>query len=184
MDCKIPIREAIPRDVGNTRTDVPWKAPDIGCYKANYSAVNGKDGYKTVIGVVIRNCKGEIMASSAQYIDGSFNGVVAGIMAVYRGFMFSLDCGLRPCIFKFDKTNVINRIVNGGHMLASYGHILEEIEVLKRNNPGTRFNSTSRVVNSVAQWLAKYGLESADNVFWMEDIPSGIKDLVEAQRPV
>ncbi|KAI9164976.1 hypothetical protein LWI28_005432 [Acer negundo] len=184
MDCKIPVREAIPRDVDNTRTDVQWKAPDIGCYKANCSAVGGKDGYKTGIGVVIRNCKGEIMASCAQYIDGSFDGVVAGIMAVYRGVMFSLGYGLRPCIFESDKTNEMNHIVNGGHMLASYGHILEEIEVLNRNNPGTRFRSTSRVANHVALWLAKYGLESADNVFWMEDIPSGIKDLVEAERPV
>ncbi|KAK4843869.1 hypothetical protein QYF36_013690 [Acer negundo] len=113
MDCKIPVREAIPRDVDNTRTDVQWKAPDIGCYKANCSAVGGKDGYKTGIGV----------------------------------------------------TNEMNHIVNGGHMLASYGHILEEIEVLNRNNPGTRFRSTSRVANHVALWLAKYGLESADNVF-------------------
>ncbi|KAK1557049.1 hypothetical protein Q3G72_023361 [Acer saccharum] len=184
MDCKIPILEAIPRDVGNIRTDLLWKASDNGCYKANCSSVGGKGGYKTSIGVVIRNYKGEVMASCPQSIDGSFDGVVASIVAVYKGVMFSLDCDLRPCMLESDKTNVMNRILNGGYMLANCGHFLDEIEVLKRNNPGMRFRSTSRVANRVAQWLAKYGLESADNLFWMEDVPGGIRDLVEADRPV
>ncbi|KAK0588273.1 hypothetical protein LWI29_037075 [Acer saccharum] len=124
MDCKIPIREAIPRDVGNNRTDLQWMAPVNGCYKANCSAVGGKDGYKTGIGVVIRNCKGEVMASCAQNIDGSFDGVVWL-----------------------------------GHSLASYGHILDEIEVLKRNNPGTRFRSTSSVANLLRSVWLNLGLK-------------------------
>ncbi|KAK4836820.1 hypothetical protein QYF36_000433 [Acer negundo] len=138
MDCKIPMREAIPRNAANNRTDLQWKRPDDGCYKVNCCAIDGKGDYKTGISVVIRNCRGKVMASCAQYIDGSFDGVVA---------------------------------VNGGHRLSNYGHILDEIEVLKRNNPGTKFRSTSKVANRVAQWLAKYGLESTDNMFWMEDVP-------------
>ncbi|KAK1564602.1 hypothetical protein Q3G72_006803 [Acer saccharum] len=122
MDCKIPIREAIPRDVGNNRTDLQWMAPVNGCYKANCSAVGGKDGYKT-------------------------------------GVKFSLDCGLRPCIFESDKTIVMKRIINRGHSLASYGHILDEIEVLKRNNPGTRFRSTSSVANLLRSVWLNLGLK-------------------------
>ncbi|KAK4857640.1 hypothetical protein QYF36_003884 [Acer negundo] len=157
------MREAIPRNAGNNRTDLQWKPPDDGCYK---------------------ELEGEVMASCAQYIDGSFDGFVAGIMVVHKGIMFSLDCGLRPCIFQFDKTNVMNRIVSGGHRLSNYGHILDEIEVLKRDNPSMKFRSTSKVANRVAQWLAKYGLESTNNMFWMEDVPSGIRDLVEAEKTV
>ncbi|KAK4852042.1 hypothetical protein QYF36_020580 [Acer negundo] len=184
MHCKIPMREAILRNAGNNRTDLQWKPPDDGCYKVNCSAVDGKGDYKTGIGVVIRNWRGEVMASCAQYIDGSFDGVVASIIAVYKGIMFSLDCGLRPCIFESDKTNVINRIVNKGHRLSNYGHILDEIEVLKRDNPSTKFRSTSKVANRVAQWLTKYGLESADNMFLMEDVLGGIRDLVEVEKTV
>ncbi|KAK2655924.1 hypothetical protein Ddye_008976 [Dipteronia dyeriana] len=46
MDCKIPLLEATPKDVGNNRTELHWKPPDDGYYKANCCAI--------VVKVVIR----------------------------------------------------------------------------------------------------------------------------------
>ncbi|KAK4859215.1 hypothetical protein QYF36_001594 [Acer negundo] len=152
MDCKIPIRLAIPRGVGDIRPDIHWKVPDNGYYKANCSVVCGKGDYRIGIGVVIWNYKGEVMASCAQFIDGTLDGVVAGVQR--------------------------------GYMLANYGHILDEIEVLKRNNPGMLFRATSRVASRVVLRLAKFGRDSADNMFWMEDVPDSIRSLEDADRPM
>ncbi|KAK2660120.1 hypothetical protein Ddye_006653 [Dipteronia dyeriana] len=103
-------------------------------------------------------------------------------MATYKGIKFSLDCGLRPCIFESDKSNTVNRIVNGGHRLSNFGHILDEIDVIKRGSPGMKFRCTSKIANRAAQWLAKYGLDNTNDLAWMEDMPGGIRYLVEAYK--
>ncbi|KAK3229618.1 hypothetical protein Dsin_001499 [Dipteronia sinensis] len=62
-----------PRPVSNRRgkavkrSELRWKAPDIGYYKVNCSAEAGLGGKRIGIGIVIRNCAGDVMASCAQF---------------------------------------------------------------------------------------------------------------------
>ncbi|KAK2646638.1 hypothetical protein Ddye_021833 [Dipteronia dyeriana] len=68
-----------------------------------------------------------------------------------------------PCIYESDKTLVVNRISDGELRLASYCHILDEINMLKKNYSGMSFRATSKAANRVAHWLAKLEMDSSCN---------------------
>ncbi|KAK2665101.1 hypothetical protein Ddye_003675 [Dipteronia dyeriana] len=136
------------------------------------------------IGVLIQNYRGVVMASCAQFMVGNFDSIVAGIVAMFKGVLFSLDCGLQQCIYESNKTLVVNRISDGELRFASYGHILDEINMLKKNNSGMSFRATIKAANRATHWLPKLGRDSSCNKFWMEDMPRGIRNLVKADWPM
>ncbi|KAK1570992.1 hypothetical protein Q3G72_010244 [Acer saccharum] len=98
------------------------------------------------------------MASCAQAIDGIFNGKVAGIMAVYMGIFFSLDCGLRPCVFESYCSSAVDCIAS------------DRMD----------FKAISKAANRVARRLARIGADYEENKFWMESVPDSIRNLVDA----
>ncbi|KAK0579448.1 hypothetical protein LWI29_026455 [Acer saccharum] len=114
------------------------------------------------------------------------------LLALRDGLLLAKQHGLKDCWTEVDAVNVVAAVndckpANGvaGSVINVKALFVEvQIDVLKRNNPGTMFKSTGKGANCVAQWLAKYGLESVDNLFWMEDVPGGLRNLVEAERPV
>ncbi|KAK2645056.1 hypothetical protein Ddye_020251 [Dipteronia dyeriana] len=89
------------------------KAPDQDYYMVNCSAVVDMGGCKIGISILIRNSKGAVMASCEQPMDANFDGPGADIMAVYKGVLFSLDCGLNPCVFESDMAVVVANILKG-----------------------------------------------------------------------
>ncbi|KAK3199210.1 hypothetical protein Dsin_022625 [Dipteronia sinensis] len=111
------------------RYELRWKVPDLGNYKVNCSAWAILGRKKIGIGIIIRNGVGDVMASCVQAIDEIFNGKVARIMAVYKGILFSLDCGLRPCIFESDCLSVVDCILSGTTRQI-LGHLLDTISDL------------------------------------------------------
>ncbi|KAK2665612.1 hypothetical protein Ddye_004186 [Dipteronia dyeriana] len=84
------------------RQDLQWKAPAPGFYKVKCSAVGGRGGRRFGVGIIIRNRAGAVMASCGQVMNACFDGVIAGIMAVYKGILFILDCGSYPGVFESD----------------------------------------------------------------------------------
>ncbi|KAK4836182.1 hypothetical protein QYF36_019607 [Acer negundo] len=61
---------------------------------------------------------------------------------------------------------------------ANFGHFLEEIAFLRVQNPDMKFLAISKGANQIAQSLARIGLESLDNKYWMEEVLACISDLV------
>ncbi|KAK0600202.1 hypothetical protein LWI29_012693 [Acer saccharum] len=123
------------------------------------------------------------MASCSQIFDANYDANVAGIMAIYRGILFSKDCGLEPCVVESDKDVAVFRVCNDNFQNASFGTILAEINDLRVSVGGLNIRAIPSQANGVAQSLAKYALVIMENNFWMEDFPDCIRGLVEADIP-
>ncbi|KAK3232377.1 hypothetical protein Dsin_004258 [Dipteronia sinensis] len=162
------------------RKELRWKVPHFGNYKVNFSAWAILGRRKIGIGIIIRNGVGDVMASCAQAIDRIFNGKVAGIVAMFKGILFSLDCGLRPCVFESDCLSVVDCISSGNFCKANFGHILDNISDLEKNNYRMDFKAISKAANRVARRLARIGTDYEENKFWMESVPDNVRNLVEA----
>ncbi|KAK2657694.1 hypothetical protein Ddye_010746 [Dipteronia dyeriana] len=106
---------------------VSWRLPDTGRYKLNCDAVIGKKSCKTGIGIVIRDKLGFVLASCSQSLSANFNLDTAKTMAIYKGIIFSKDCGLTLYVLESDVEMVVKRIAEGCPMDAISGTILTSI---------------------------------------------------------
>ncbi|KAK2649795.1 hypothetical protein Ddye_017284 [Dipteronia dyeriana] len=131
-------------------------------------------------GIIICNSVGVVMASYAQFMDAHFDSTVAGIMALYKGLLFSLDYGLKPFVFESDKERALKIIASVRFLGENFGHILKEIVDLKMKYFWMEFMAIPVFVNRVAHFLARFGVNNMDNIFWMEEVPVSIRELVEA----
>ncbi|KAK3185216.1 hypothetical protein Dsin_032502 [Dipteronia sinensis] len=139
--------------------------------------------YRVGIGIVIRDGSGHVMASCCQLLEAPFDSHVAAIMAIFRGMLFSKDCGLNPCVLESDNTVAVERVLNNNFLNASFGTILCEIADLRSQLTGMKIIATSSCVNRVAVRLAKLALETLMSTIWMEDYPVCLRDLIDADMP-
>ncbi|KAK2641090.1 hypothetical protein Ddye_022853 [Dipteronia dyeriana] len=148
-----------------------WVPPKEGMYKANYDtavdSLRGKIGF----GVVIRNCKEELIASSAQSVMANLSLKSAKLTTMCKSILFSCDCGLALCSFEMDEARIIKWIANADHRELKNGLILNDINSFVSNLGEMNFNPTDRHNNRVAQGLATFPIKSNKDTFWMEDFP-------------
>ncbi|KAK0573052.1 hypothetical protein LWI29_002349 [Acer saccharum] len=76
------------------------------------------------------------MALCSQTLADTFDAHVAGIMAIYRGILFSQDCGLFPSVLESDMARAVASVLNDNLEYACYGHILSEITVMRSSANG------------------------------------------------
>ncbi|KAK0583040.1 hypothetical protein LWI29_032768 [Acer saccharum] len=152
-------------------------------YKANCDIVVDRIVGKIGLGTVIRNSKGEVMASCAQSITANLSLKSAKLVAVWKSITFSRDYGLNPCAFELDEACVVKWIEKGGHRESVHGRILDDIDSIVDDIGEVVFCHSDRGANKVARGLANFALKSNDGTFWMEDFPNCVRILVEADRP-
>ncbi|KAK1560237.1 hypothetical protein Q3G72_023852 [Acer saccharum] len=149
-----------------------WEPPDEGMYKANCDIVVDRIVGKIGLGTVIRNSKGEVMASCAQSMTANLSLKSAKLVAVWKSITFSRDYGLNnPCAFELDEACVVKWIEKGGHRESVHGRILDDIDSIVDDIGEVVFCHIDRGANKVARGLANFALKSNDGTFWMEDFP-------------
>ncbi|KAK3219971.1 hypothetical protein Dsin_013941 [Dipteronia sinensis] len=169
---------------GGSNIVVPsWRPPDCGTLKINRDAAVDSMTGKIGIGVIIRDSRGEVLASSAQTISASLSASTAEALAVFSCLIFARDSGLSPVIIESDAQVVVNLINSGNIPLSDIGLIIHDINQVLRNFPSCRVSFVSRLANMAAHSLAKYGLLIASDLFWLEEFPSCVAPAVMGDRP-
>ena len=78
------------------------------------------------IGVVIRNCKGELMAALSEKIQKPQSVVALEMLAARRAALFASECGFQQLSFEGDSKLVIKALRQGEMQHSSVGHILKD----------------------------------------------------------
>ncbi|KAK1567446.1 hypothetical protein Q3G72_012368 [Acer saccharum] len=155
-----------------------------GNYKINCSALSDLGKHRVGNGIVIRNEAGIVMPSCCQILAAAYTPLVAEIVAILRGILFSKDCGLLPCVLESDKSEAVVRSLSNNFLNTSYGSIISEIADLRSQFPGLNICAIPCSANRVARKLAYHVLNISKNTFWMEDFPLCIRGLVESEMSV
>ncbi|KAK3189247.1 hypothetical protein Dsin_028808 [Dipteronia sinensis] len=100
-------------------------------------------------------------------------------MAIYRGFIFSRDCGLTLCILESDAETVVKRITDGCSMDANSVAILASIASLLDRSV---VNNIPKKANRATFGLAKNAMSINEDLYWLKDFPGCIRSLVEAKK--
>ncbi|KAK3210794.1 hypothetical protein Dsin_015500 [Dipteronia sinensis] len=163
---------------------VSWIPPIPDQYKTNCCSVFDRGKGRIGFGIIIRNSKGEIMASSAQFIEARFSIKISQLLAIKRSILFGMDCGLAPNTVEINESVVVNWLSSGSHKDSEYGVILDEIDDLMHSGDRIVFCSIPKRANMPAIALAKEALKISEEAFWMEECPPFINDIVKADKPV
>ncbi|KAK3189610.1 hypothetical protein Dsin_029171 [Dipteronia sinensis] len=135
------------------------------------------------LSIVIRDHSGAVMAFYSLTLAAFFDANTAETMAIYRGFIFSRDCGLFPCVIESDAAIVVKWINKDGHRDSISGNILAEISALVSGLHVNPVSHIPRLANNVTHGLAKFALMVVEDRFWMEEFPPCVRRAVQLDMP-
>ena len=157
---------------------VKWKPPGSEFYKVNYDGAMFAELGVAGIGVVVRNEKGEVMASLAEKIPSPESVEMLEALAARRAAIFSVELGLHQVVIEADSETVFKALLGWCLERSSIGHIIKDCKSVSDFLQTCSFSHTRRQGNRVAHALAKRARMSSPLLVWMESIPPDISYLV------
>ena len=97
--------------------------PPRGVYKINVDGATTKWGRNSSIGVIIRDYKGEAVASMCRLLNGNFSVLETELVAMEDGILLAKDLGFQQIIIESDSLlaaqSISTKIINGetGHIV-------------------------------------------------------------------
>ena len=155
-----------------------WNPPPLNSYKTNFDGAMFNESNEVGIGVVIRNCKGEIMVALSEKIQKPQFVVALEMLATKRAVLFARECGIQQSSFEGDSKFVINSLRHGELLHSSVGYLLKDTMSYASSLRSFSFSHVSRQGNSVAHVLAQRERLSFPIVVWMESVPPDINSFV------
>ncbi|KAL5834447.1 hypothetical protein ACOSQ4_013944 [Xanthoceras sorbifolium] len=124
----------------------------------------------TGFGIVIRNHRGEVLASSAKRVESAFLALILEALGVLRGLVFARDLGLLPPIVESDALRFVN-VVNTAPTLADLGLIVLDIHNVLAIYPGSNVMFVPRSTNQATHCVASFALSADEYCFLLDDNP-------------
>ncbi|KAK3230811.1 hypothetical protein Dsin_002692 [Dipteronia sinensis] len=95
-----------------------------------------------------------------------------------EGLCFAYDFGLWPCVVESDSQVVVSLVNSVSSPLDEIGLFINDIVDLMNSSPQCKMCFIPRKANMVAHGLAKLGLSSESDRFWIEEVPPSVAPIV------
>ena len=110
-------------------TPMTWQVPPSGFFKINVDGAASDDGRPSSIGVVIRDCRGFLIAASNKILPAPFSAEITEAMALQEGVLLASEMGLSHVIVESDALSIIQAII-ASDLGGELGHIVQNIRYL------------------------------------------------------
>jgi hypothetical protein len=143
------------------------------------------------LGVVIRDCYGNVLASLCQNLGICYAPDVAEALAILRGLRLALEIGLVSASLDSDALAVVNLIANKSTPCSEIGVVIHDnylffifLFYFLLRPCFNSINFVPRVSNKVVHSLAKLALGYVGEFVWLEDCPLSVESLVLDDCPI
>ena len=99
-------------------------------------------------------------------------------LACLKAVQFALEIGLTRVVFKGDSAVIKNALLHGASEMASFGNILDDIQMHSSVFQFVKFAYVSCSCNTVADALAKKAKSVVGIQVWLNDLPADVAPLV------
>ena len=140
-------------------------------YKVNFNVVVFADLDTSGVGVVMRNDKGEVMASLATRGPPVRDSEEVEVLACQRTLEFAVKVGFSELILEGDNLTVMKSLISLKPNRSRLGHIYEEIQCTSVGLRSFAVNFVKHSANTVAHALAKHARLVDDELVWLEECP-------------
>ncbi|XP_075665678.1 uncharacterized protein LOC142635406 [Castanea sativa] len=137
------------------------------------------------IKVVIRNSKGEVMATLSEKIKKPPTMDILELLAAKRAMYFSLEISFTKFVFEGDAESLIKSLkyggwekAQGGWEKAQGGHLIKDIFAFVNSFQSISFSHVVRQGNAVTHALAQRARHSFPLTVWMESVPQDVASFV------
>ncbi|KAK2640685.1 hypothetical protein Ddye_028480 [Dipteronia dyeriana] len=161
-----------------------WVPLAYGKVKMNTDAAIDNVGRKVGIGIILRDCDGNVLAVCSQKIMAGFSLQVAEAVALLKGLVLARDIGIWPGEVEMDAQSVVKLLSSSNVRCSEVGLVITDIKLQLFLMPACIISFTPRETNKVAHHLAKLGLLTEEVSAWLEDCPPSVVPFVLGDCPV
>ena len=126
---------------------------------------------RTRFKAVVRNDKGEVMATMSTKGPPVFCSEEVEFLAYRKAIEFAMDAGFSKFIVEGDNSSVMQAISSPNEDELLMGNVVGDIQQMLRGLPWVNVEFTRRGGNKVAHVLAQYAKNIIDDMHWKEDLP-------------
>ena len=147
-------------ELGQIRTSPSsWVPPPPGFHKINVDGASSKFDSFSSVRVVIRDCKGYVVAALCKPLQACFFAELTEVFAMEHGIIFAQELQLSRVIIESNSLNAIQAI-NVGATGNSFWHLIQGILQVSDSFESCLFKHINRSFNLVAHELAHYARRS------------------------
>ena len=157
-----------------------WTALPLNKYKINYDGAISNADNKVMIGVVVRNCNGEVMASLIQQLEQAFQPVEVKAIVACRVVEFDSEIGVDYAIVEGDSEVIVKALRNNDNGSTPFTPLINDISLFSGLFSKSSYSHNKRDGNKFAHNLARLVLITPGCTVWMEDVPSRTLPFVQA----
>ena len=163
--------------------EVKWKPPEPGRYKINYDGAMFTETNEAGIGVIIRNHKGEAMASMCHRIPYPHLVEAMEAKAARSAAQLAIDLGIKEVDIEGDSKTIVNALLATTPCCTLYGHLINDTKNAAHSCLSVQFLHVKREGNSLAHSLAKRARFSQPLEVWMESVPPDVVSILCTDFP-
>ena len=157
-----------------------WLVPPPNKYKINYDGAILEADNKFGIGVVVRNCNGEVIASLMQQVEQAFQPLEVEAIAACRAVEFGSEIGVDCAIVEGDSEVLVKALRNTDNGLTPIAPLINDVSLFSSLYSELSYSHIKRDGNKVAHSLARLALITPSCTVWMEDVPSRTLPFIQA----
>ncbi|XP_057429610.1 uncharacterized protein LOC130722787 [Lotus japonicus] len=153
-----------------------WKKPHPGLIKCNFNASFHESG-PCGLGMVARNCDGEVMAAACSFPIFTISPLLAEAMSLRWTMQLAIDLGFRRICLETDCLQLFKawKAREAGRSYLST--IIHDCRLLLYGFDDVNFSFVRPTGNAVADFLAR-NAETYANLVWVEEVPVAAFPLV------
>ena len=153
-----------------------WQPPHFGHYKLNFDAAIYTDLGCSGVGAIIRNERGEVMATLSTKESFAQDSEEAETLACRNALEFAIDVGISDLIIEGDNVSVMRVVASNCMDGSRLGNILEDIHCLVSALRWCFVSCVKRSANTVAHSLARFARNVSDELVWIKDSPQPARE--------
>ena len=157
---------------------IAWNPPPFNQLKLNVDAAVDVKKMKLGVGAVVRNHRGEVLASLSKPVQGCFRSDEMEAKAIFHSLIWTIQHHMPIAIVETDALRVSNALASSSRDISCFSDLIDDIRCLLSSFPGVTIVHTRRQANQAAHGLAKYALELDEDVSWMGEIPYPIFSII------
>ena len=147
-------------DLGQPRTTPSsWVPPPSGFHKINVDGASSELDSFSSVGVVIRDCKGDVVAALCKPLQTRFFAKLTEVFSLEHGILLAQELHLAWVIVESNSLNAIQAI-NEGATGGSLGHILQGILQVSVSFESCLFKHINRSFNTPWKGVAPHYISS------------------------
>ena len=162
-------------------SDVGWAAPPPEVYKKNVDGATVGNGCRSTVGVVIRDCRGLVVATACRVLNGDYGVAVIEALAVEEGIRLATEMELQRIIVESDACVVVDAI-NQSNDNGEFGMVIHGSLDSLHSFRSWKLRHLKRDYNRAAHELAQFAKSSGISQCWVGIEPPNIRQVLLLDR--